>query len=124
METTNLDFIDNPAVTKDFYFPQARWCRILPPLETAADCFDSAGGEAGYQTYATGLEDYYIHLRGGYIVPYQDATKNGVLKTKDLEKYPTDLYVLTDATGSAKGSLFFDDGVSVTSPTNSAKFDF
>ena len=101
METTNLDFMDDPAVERQFYFPQARWCRILPPLDTAADCFESTGGANGYQTYTTGLEDYYIHLRGGYIVPYQDATKNNVLKTKDLEKYPTDIYVLTDATGSA-----------------------
>ena len=64
-KTTNLDFIENPAVTRDFYFPQARWCS-----EIEADYFNSPGGETGYQTYTTGLEDYHIHLREGYIVQF------------------------------------------------------
>ena len=71
METTNLDFIKNPTVSRDFYFPKGKWCRILPALTTPAnDCFDSPGDEKGILNLPTGLEDYYIHLRNGYIMPF------------------------------------------------------
>ncbi len=71
METTNLDFITNPTVSKDFYFPAARWCRILPKVTDAStDCFASTGGDTGVKTFTTGLEDYYLHMREGYIIPF------------------------------------------------------
>jgi hypothetical protein len=63
-------------------------------------------------------------MRGGYIVPFQDATANKVLKTQDLLKFPTDLYILTDSTGSASGALFFDDGIHVITSDTSARFGF
>jgi hypothetical protein len=134
IETTNLDFMKGPSSRK-FYFPKDRWCRILPTLaDPATDCFDSPGGDTGYQTLNTNLEDYYIHLRNGYILPFQDAQKNKVKKTKDLETFATDLYVLpvTDNTpmtlsatvnAVARGYLIFDDGVSPL-PNPHANFEF
>lgn len=71
METTNLDFITNDSPSRNFYFPQARWCRIFPQItDSTTDCLDAAGGEASYLPLNTGLEDYYIHIRGGYIIPF------------------------------------------------------
>jgi hypothetical protein len=123
IETTTLDFVNSP--TRTFYFPQGRWCRILPALTDITDktgCFESTGGDTGDLTLNTGLEDYYIHLRGGYILPFQDATANNVLKTNDLKQHPTDLIVLQDDAGAANGALFFDDGIHVVTPENSARF--
>jgi hypothetical protein len=73
-------------------------------------------------------------LRNGYVLPYQDAQKNNVRKTKDLEKYPTDLWILPlsdnqpmplskPTNGVARGYLVFDDGVSAL-PAPYAKFEF
>jgi len=80
MDTTTLDFVNNTE--KEYYFPKDRWCRILPPIvDVTKDCFDSEGDDKGYQTFETKLESYYIHLRNGYILPYQDAQKNKILRT-------------------------------------------
>jgi alpha-glucosidase (family GH31 glycosyl hydrolase) len=93
METTTLDFVKYPQ--RQYYFPKDRWCQILPALTKAStDCFDSPGDADGYLTLDSNIEAYYIHLRNGYVLPYQDAQKNMVRKTKDLEKYPTDLWIL------------------------------
>lgn len=144
METTNLDFMKGPSSRK-YYFPQDRWCRIFPEIQNLAeDCFDSPGGDNGYQTLVTTLESYYIHLRNGYVLPYQnvnalEGTDKKVRRTGDLEKIPTDLYILpvqnnVDMTLSktvsavARGYLFFDDGISVIDQQDKtnpyAKFEF
>ena len=137
METENLDFMTKTS-TRKYYFPQGRWCQILPPVANpATDCFDSPGGDTGTLTYETKLDSYWIHLRNGYMVPYQDATLNKVRKTLDLETHFTDFYALplsdnTPMTLSktvnavARGYLIFDDGVSMinTDANPYAKFEF
>lgn len=83
METTTLNFTAYPQ--RQYYFPQDRWCQILPALKNpATDCFDSPGGANGYLNLTSTIDSYYIHLRNGYILPFQDAMKNNVRKTYDL----------------------------------------
>lgn len=65
-------------------------------------------------------------MRGGYIIPYQNATKLSVSKSQDLMKNPTELIVLANTqnndivfpTGTynaaAAGYAYFDDGFSMT----------
>lgn len=138
METRNLDFMKGPSSTK-YYFPKERWCRIFPAVTTPADdCFDSPGGANGYKELENKLESYYIHLRNGYIIPHQDATAQKVRRTGDLEKFPTDLYILPvsdnvpmtlskSVDAVARGYLYFDDGISVIDDDKVnpyAKFEF
>jgi len=81
------------------------------------------------------MEDYYVHLRNGYIVPTQNATEHNTMRTKEqLDQY-TDLFILPNASNSAEaqllnktvsaaavGFLYFDDGVSYAK--NLSIFDF
>ena len=129
METTSLDFTQS----RNYYFPKDRWCRIYPEIQSLKDdCFDSPGGANGYQSFPTTLESYYIHLRNGYIVPYQDAPGHKVRKTLDLTTFGTDFYALPldpvstpKSTALALGHLYFDDGVSVIADdaSNYKRFD-
>lgn len=77
-------------------------------------------------------------MRNGYILPYQDATTNLVRRTGDLEKFPTDLYILPVSdnvpmtlskteNAVARGYMYLDDGVSVIDDEKTnpyAKFEF
>ncbi len=52
-----------------------------------------------------------VHIRGGGIVPYQDASK--VRRTKELLTLPMQLIIALDHTGSAIGYMVVDDGISI-----------
>lgn len=51
-----------------------------------------------------------VHIRGGSVVPTQEAA----LTTRDSRASPWGLLVALDLTGAAEGTLYLDDGVSVT----------
>jgi len=75
----------------------------------------------------TKLEDYYIHLKSGSILPYQEAQQSKVKTTKDLINVRTDLYVLPSndiipTKGHAHGFIYLDDGITVNQKV--ARFDF
>ena len=65
VETTNLTKLDEV----DFYFPEGTWCQLVPTIQqNFSECFDmSAGGQN--MSLRSHMEDYYVHLRNGYIVP-------------------------------------------------------
>jgi len=80
------------------------------------------------------LTDYYIHLREGFILPFQNTTKVPVLKTSDLLNVPVDLIFLPLITNAklsthaapnqiaaAVGYIYYDDGVSNNG--KAARFD-
>ena len=128
INTQTLDFVTNP--TTDFYFPEGRWCQILP---TMGAYFDTTGTNTKTQTLPSGLEDYYVHMRSGFVIPHADVVKNKVRTTQDLENLPTDIVVFADAINSAKstptlvnvqataiGTIYLDDGVSYD---DKARFD-
>ncbi len=52
-----------------------------------------------------------LHLRGGHIIPTQEASNNTVFSRKK----PFGLIVALDNLGTAKGELFYDDGDSIDS---------
>lgn len=52
-----------------------------------------------------------VHIRGGAVLPLR-AT--GAMTTAQLRKTDFELVVAPDASGAAKGSLYADDGVSIT----------
>jgi hypothetical protein len=65
IETTNLTKQDKV----DFYFPEGTWCYLIPYLEqNFSNCYDM-GALGQNVSLRSHMEDYYLHLRNGYIVP-------------------------------------------------------
>lgn len=103
--------------TTDFYFPKGYWCNIVTPT---APCFDHTNGGASV-TLSSYASDYYVHLRDGYIVPYQDAFAAGASTTADMQSYPVELHInpTCDADSCvATGYVYNDDGVVLSTSGN------
>jgi len=49
-----------------YYFPAGYWNQIIPSIEPS---FLSLGGEPGKLSLPSAMNNYQIHIRGGYIVP-------------------------------------------------------
>ena len=112
-----------------FYFPTGSWCQILPYYRV-----DHCHSGPINVTYATNLEDYYLHLRQSYILPFQNSTDSKVNTTKDLSMEFMDYLILPTATNeplstgktsdnaAAFGYIYYDDGVSHAQAQG--RFDF
>ena len=70
------------------------------------------------------MEDYYVHMRDGFIIPVQNATAQATRRTHDQLFQYTDLIIMPNASNhqdvtaidvtmnaSATGFVYFDDGV-------------
>jgi len=71
--------IDSDSVgvsSTNFYFPTGTWCDILH-----GNCLFSQGEN---YTLSSKAYDYYLHLREGYIIPYQNAKNLKIQTTSDL----------------------------------------
>lgn len=69
VETTDLKKLE--AV--DFYFPQGVWCQLIPTVtQNYTECLDMSAGGMNH-SLRSHMEDYYVHLRNGFIVPTQNA---------------------------------------------------
>jgi alpha-glucosidase (family GH31 glycosyl hydrolase) len=55
--------------TTEFYFPPGGWCNVFNPEK---GCSHSNLGEI--KELPTKADDFYLHIREGYIVPMQNAT--------------------------------------------------
>ncbi|KAM8769539.1 sucrase-isomaltase, intestinal isoform 2-T2 [Acanthopagrus schlegelii] len=96
-------FLITPALAKgvtsvDGYVPDARWY----DYHTAKD----VGVRRQTLTMNTPLDHINLHIRGGYIIPWQKAERNTVLSRKNK----LGLIVALSDSGTAQGSLFWDDG--------------
>ncbi|XP_035314663.1 maltase-glucoamylase, intestinal isoform X1 [Cricetulus griseus] len=113
-ETWNIDrqfllgpaFLISPVLepnarTVDAYFPRARWYDYY----TGADI--NARGQ--WKTLPAPLEHINLHVRGGYILPWQEPAMNTHLSRRKL----MGLKVALDDEGNAEGWLFWDDGQSI-----------
>lgn len=73
------------------------------------------------KTLEAPLEHQPIHVRGGYIIPTQQAGNT----TKTSRKNPWSLLIALDNCGQAAGVLFLDDGISLEpAATKDVKFSF
>ncbi|XP_017279452.1 maltase-glucoamylase, intestinal [Kryptolebias marmoratus] len=80
------------------YIPNARWY----DYHTAKDI-----GERGKtHVMTTPLEKINLHVRGGYILPWQKPE----ISTYNSRKNPLGLLVALNDAGAAQGSFFWDDG--------------
>ncbi|KAF6720919.1 Maltase-glucoamylase, intestinal [Oryzias melastigma] len=80
------------------YIPAARWY----DYHTAQD----VGVRGKWLTMSTPLERINLHVRGGYILPWQKPESN----TRLSRKNPLGLIVALSDSGTAEGSFFWDDG--------------
>ncbi|XP_023568521.1 maltase-glucoamylase, intestinal [Octodon degus] len=88
------------------YFPAARWYDYY----TGADI--NARGQ--WKELPAPLEHINLHVRGGYILPWQEPAQNTHLS----RKRPLGLLVALDENREARGELFWDDGESADTVAN------
>uniref|UniRef100_A0A3B3V9A7 alpha-glucosidase n=1 Tax=Poecilia latipinna TaxID=48699 RepID=A0A3B3V9A7_9TELE len=87
----------DPGVTVvEGYLPDARWY----------DYHTNVGKRATKVSMDTPLEHINLHVRGGYILPWQKPENNTFYSRKN----PMGLIVALSDSGTAQGSVFWDDG--------------
>ena len=118
----------------EYLFPASRWCQVMPTVDPKR-CWDTTpqGGASPIQRMDSDIASYQVHIRGGRIIPFQDAKGLNVMKTGDLMANPTDLWILANKDNSpvkilnetyaaaAAGFIYLDDG---SSATDIARSDF
>lgn len=91
-------------------FPYANW-NNFPSGEAFLTTDDFPDGETSSKRMSlSGSYDVInLHMRGGNIIPYQDAAKNKILNTRDSQNLHTTLIINPNQSGKADGEVFFDD---------------
>ena len=87
---TAINAVNLTQSTTQFYFPKGTWCSVFAP--TIGECLYF--NQSQKYTLPSRINESYVHLREGYIVPMQDATALGVRTTVDLQNAPVDLHIL------------------------------
>ncbi|XP_070684825.1 sucrase-isomaltase, intestinal [Pempheris klunzingeri] len=90
--------LDQGARSVDGYVPNARWY----DFHTAKD----VGVRGQMVRMPTPLDHINLHIRGGYILPWQKPERNTLYSRRN----PLGLIVALSDSGTAQGSLFWDDG--------------
>uniref|UniRef100_A0A671FXC9 Maltase-glucoamylase n=1 Tax=Rhinolophus ferrumequinum TaxID=59479 RepID=A0A671FXC9_RHIFE len=83
------------------YFPRARWYDYYTGVDI------KARGE--WKSLAAPLDHINLHIRGGFILPWQEPAQNTHLSRQKF----IGLKVALDDNGTAEGWLFWDDGQSI-----------
>lgn len=84
------------------YFPSAVWYDFSA-RHVAVDTSSSGGG---FEKLYTPLTTTNVHIRGGYVLPLQEAKET----TTASRVTPFVLFCALNSDGDASGSLFWDDG--------------
>lgn len=95
--------LEEGKVDVNGYFPQGRWYDYHSGKIIHYDEFKGRWYKLDSPT-----DHINLHLRGGYILPTQDAAKT----TEASRKNPFGLIVAVNNDGEATGDLFYDDGKS------------
>ncbi|XP_058580019.1 putative maltase-glucoamylase-like protein FLJ16351 [Neofelis nebulosa] len=92
------------------YFPRARWYDYST---------ESGNTSTGYwKTLEAPLDHINLHIRGGYILPWQEPAMN----TQASRQKFMGLIVALDDNGKAEGQIFWDDGQSIDTYENGNYF--
>uniref|UniRef100_A0A803W8T6 alpha-glucosidase n=1 Tax=Ficedula albicollis TaxID=59894 RepID=A0A803W8T6_FICAL len=94
--------------TVNAYFPNARWYDYHTDTDT--------GFRGQFQNLSAPLELINLHIRGGYILPWQTPANT----TAYSRKNPMGLTVALDDALFAEGHLYWDDGVRIGTPRASS----
>ncbi|KAM5303222.1 putative maltase-glucoamylase 2 [Glossophaga mutica] len=92
------------------YFPLARW------YDYSTGSGNASTGE--WRTLQAPLDHINVHIRGGSILPWQEAGMNTHSSRQNL----MGLIVALDDTGGAEGQMFWDDGESIDTYENGNYF--
>ncbi|XP_043319841.1 maltase-glucoamylase, intestinal isoform X1 [Cervus canadensis] len=102
--------LENNTFQVQAYFPRARWY----------DYHTGSGNESigEWKVLEAPLDHINLHIRGGYILPWQEPAMN---THSSRQKY-MGLIVALDDSGRAEGQLFWDDGQSIDTFENGNYF--
>ncbi|XP_008581187.1 PREDICTED: LOW QUALITY PROTEIN: maltase-glucoamylase, intestinal-like [Galeopterus variegatus] len=92
------------------YFPRARW------YDLSTESGDESTGE--WKILQAPLDHINLHVRGGYILPWQEPAMN----THSSRQNFMGLTVALDENGRAEGQVFWDDGESIDTYENGNYF--
>uniref|UniRef100_A0A8D0W541 P-type domain-containing protein n=1 Tax=Sus scrofa TaxID=9823 RepID=A0A8D0W541_PIG len=92
------------------YFPRARW------YDYSTESGSESPGE--WKILAAPLDHINLHIRGGYILPWQEPAMN----TFSSRQKFMGLIVALDSNGRADGQIFWDDGQSIDTYENGNYF--
>lgn len=109
----------------NFYIPGGDWCSVSNAYER---CFSEDDG-GNYYNWSSKAYDAYLHIRGGKIIPWQDAIGLRINSTYDLQQLPVDLLIhpgCDDISCGASGYYYNDDGFVLDTEGyfNNYTFDF
>ncbi|XP_075862342.1 putative maltase-glucoamylase 2 [Microcebus murinus] len=92
------------------YFPRALW------YDYSMESGNKSAGE--WKTLEAPLDHINLHVRGGYILPWQEPAMN----TNSSRQQFMGLIVALDDNGEAEGEIFWDDGQSIDTYENGNYF--
>ncbi|ELK13785.1 Maltase-glucoamylase, intestinal [Pteropus alecto] len=92
------------------YFPRARW------YDYSTESGSESTGE--WRVLEAPLDHINLHVRGGYILPWQEPAMNTLLSRQKF----MGLTVALDDSGTAEGQMFWDDGQSIDTYENGIYF--
>ncbi|XP_058387661.1 maltase-glucoamylase isoform X2 [Diceros bicornis minor] len=92
------------------YFPRARW------YDYSTESGNASTGE--WKTLQAPLDHINLHIRGGYILPWQEPAMNTYYSRQNF----MGLIVALDDNGKAEGEMFWDDGQSIDTYENGNYF--
>ncbi|KAM6201839.1 putative maltase-glucoamylase 2 [Rhynchocyon petersi] len=93
--------LENGTSQIDAYFPKARW------YDYGTGSSQESTGEE--KTLSASLDHINLHVRGGYILPWQEPANNTYTSRQKF----MGLTVALDSNETAHGQLFWDDGQSI-----------
>eukprot|EP01022_Parablepharisma_sp_SALTPOND_P003014 TRINITY_DN111_c0_g2_i2.p1 TRINITY_DN111_c0_g2~~TRINITY_DN111_c0_g2_i2.p1 ORF type:complete len:957 (+),score=79.93 TRINITY_DN111_c0_g2_i2:153-2873(+) len=110
------DLLVAPVLYKDAkwvttYLPNANWydLRTREQLTT----YNPNNEEGTIKVFDASYDYVNVLIRGGAIIPFQDAISAKVRRTEILRYLPMELIIAPDHIGFAHGSLIVDDGDSI-----------
>ncbi|XP_067392749.1 sucrase-isomaltase, intestinal [Emydura macquarii macquarii] len=102
--------LDENATEVKAYIPNARWYDYYTGKYL--------GVRGQFQNLSAPLEHINLHIRGGYIIPWQEPGLNTYLSRQNF----MGLTVALDDNGVAEGQLFWDDGKGIDTYENGNYF--
>lgn len=92
------------------YIPKSRWYDYYTGK--------NIGIKGQWREFPAPLEHVNLHVRGGYIIPWQEPANTTYYSRQNF----MGLTVALDENGSAQGQLFWDDGVTIDAYENNLYF--
>lgn len=98
--------------TTGFFFPGGTWCNVFNVSTFKQSCIGGVNGQ--YVDLSTEPYQFDVHIREGYIVPLQNASRDNIMTTNDVLNNRVDLHIHPSCDAkhicTANGSLIVDDG--------------